>query len=168
MRNDHTGYPGRPTAEVHDFEPPSRPQRIFSREGLTVEAVQVRHEPVPGAVGYRVTTPDGIVVISGDTAVCEEVANLAAGADVLVHEVFDLSALPAGTVSDARKIAAYHSDPGAVGSLAQRAGVATLMMTHLIPAPQTVDDYARFVQAARSGGFEGEIIVCDDLATVQF
>ena len=44
---------------------------------VAVEAVLVHHEPVEEAVAYRVTTPDGVVVISGDTRVCAEVEHLA-------------------------------------------------------------------------------------------
>ena len=53
---------------------------------MRVLAVGVHHEPVPEAVAYRVETPDGVVVVSGDTRVCAEVEQLATGADVLVHE----------------------------------------------------------------------------------
>ena len=37
---------------------------------VRVLAVAVHHEPVPDAVAFRVETPDGVVVISGDTRVC--------------------------------------------------------------------------------------------------
>ena len=40
---------------------------------VRVLAVAVHHEPVPDAVAYRVETPDGVVVVSGDTRVCDEV-----------------------------------------------------------------------------------------------
>ena len=72
----------------------------------------VHHEPVTPAVAYRVDTPDGAVVISGDTIVCDEIAELAAGADVLVHEAFRRDALR--PFFDARPhlahIASYHAD----------------------------------------------------------
>ncbi len=168
MRGEHQGYPGSPFPEMHDFEPPATPQRVFTAGDIVIEAVQVRHEPVPGAVGYRVTTPDGAVAVSGDTAICDEVEKLAKGAAVLVHEVFAQDMLPDGLISNADSIGAYHSPPDGVGALARRAGVSTLMLTHLIPAPSTVDDYTRFSDAVRAGGFNGEIIVCDDLATVSF
>lgn len=42
---------------------------------VVVETVAVHHEPVPDAVAYRIITPDGFVVISGDTRVCQEVEN---------------------------------------------------------------------------------------------
>jgi ribonuclease Z len=47
----------------------------------------VHHEPVSPAVAYRVDTPDGAVVISGDTRVCDEVAESSEGTNVLVHEI---------------------------------------------------------------------------------
>jgi ribonuclease Z len=83
-RFDLTAFPVRPAL-----------QRIWqSADGtVTVDAVQVHHEPVTGAVAYRVRTPDAIIVISGDTVVCDEVAQIAAGADVLVHEACRATAL---------------------------------------------------------------------------
>lgn len=38
-----------------------------------VEAVRVHHEPVHEAVAHRITTPAGVMVVSGDTRVCDEV-----------------------------------------------------------------------------------------------
>src|SRR5262249_45344309 len=71
------------------------PKRVWQRTDgtTTVDAAQVHHEPVTGAVAYRVAAPDAVVVISGDTIVCDEVADLAAGADVLVHEACRATAL---------------------------------------------------------------------------
>ena len=53
-------------------------------ESISVEAVRVHHEPVREAVAFRITTTAGVVVIS--VTVCDEVLDLALGADVLVHE----------------------------------------------------------------------------------
>jgi ribonuclease BN (tRNA processing enzyme) len=68
-------------------------------------AVRRRHRPAHGAraggsAAYRVRTPDGAVVVSGDTRVCAEVEQLATGADLLVHEACPatpLAPLIAGT-----------------------------------------------------------------------
>jgi ribonuclease Z len=60
---------------------------------VVVEAVGVHHEPVDDAVAYRVTTPSATVVVSGDTRVCDEVRDLARGADVLVHEACRTTAM---------------------------------------------------------------------------
>ncbi len=119
------------------------------------------------AVAYRVDAPTGSCVISGDTAVCDEVAELASAADVLVHEAFLAEALQAGQLSDPDALAAYHADALAVGTLADRAGVGTLVLTHLIPPPATAIAEDAFERAVRAGGFDGTVVVARDLSTVE-
>ena len=94
--------------------------------GVQVSAVLVQHAPVFPAFGFRFDTPQGSVVFSGDTGPCENVARLAAGADVLVHEVIDVDAL---TQRIARlpnyeavrnHLASSHSAPEQVGEIAAR------------------------------------------------
>jgi ribonuclease Z len=128
----------------------------------------VHHEPVAPAVGYRVETPDGVVAVSGDTRACDEVVELARGADVLVHEALLPAALAPfhDALPHLRHVARYHADAAELGPLARRAGVATLVLTHLIPAPCSPADERAFVDAVRSGGFTGEVVVGQDLTTV--
>ena len=59
-------------------------------------------------------------------------------------------------------------DTPEVGSVAKRAGVATLVLTHLIPAPRNEGERQGFVDEVRSGGFEGELIIAADCTTVRF
>ena len=165
MREAHRGYGGHPRPEVHDFDPPPRVSPLFGHDHVDVEVSQVRHEPVSGAVGYRVITPDGVVVISGDTRVCDELAALSENADVLVAEAFLTSALEPGSVSDVDALAAYHAEVSELGTMAADAGVRHLMLSHLIPPPSDEDDEARFEDAIRESGFSGELSVCHDLAT---
>lgn len=61
---------------------------IFQDENIKVEAFPVHHGTWPNAWGFRFTTPDKTIVISGDTAPSEKVAEYAKGADILVHEVY--------------------------------------------------------------------------------
>ena len=134
---------------------------------VQVAAVAVHHEPVVGAVAYRVTTPAGVVVVSGDTRVCAEVELLATGADVLVHEACRTTAMRdavAGTSFE--HIFGYHADTVPLGALAERAGVAHLVLTHLIPPP--IDDAAvhGFADDVRRGGYTGRVTVGRDLTTV--
>jgi ribonuclease Z len=134
---------------------------------VTVEAVAVHHEPVPDAVAYRVTTPDGVVVISGDTRVCQEVEDLATGADVVVHEACRTTALApviAGTPFET--IFSYHADTVALGAMAERAAVPHMLLTHLIPPPDTPEQSEAFAQDLRDGGYHGQITVGEDLVTV--
>lgn len=131
---------------------------------VRVSAVGVHHEPVADAVAYRVDTPDGSVVISGDTRVCDEIATLSIGADLVVHEACRATALApaiAGTVFET--IFSYHSDTVALGAMAERAGIKRLVLTHLIPPPDYPGDEQAFLDDLRQGGYTGEATVGTDL-----
>ena len=163
VRREHTDAP-EPRVEVRGFDAPTSPTEVWRSGEVRVSAIGVRHEPVRDAVAYRVDTPDGAVVISGDTRACDEVFELARGADVVVHEACRTAAMAkatAGTVFE--RIFSYHSDTIEVGRLAERSGVRRLVLTHLIPAPLSDDDEARFVADVRSGGYTGELTVGRDL-----
>lgn len=131
---------------------------------VTVEAVGVHHEPVEGAVAYRVGTPDAVVVISGDTRVCPEVEALAQGADIVVHEASRRSAfstLIRGTALES--IFDYHADTVELGAMAERARVGHLVLTHLIPPPDDAASAEAFADDLRRGGYTGRVSVGEDL-----
>jgi len=155
--------------DLRPFPVPATPALVWTSEDgdVRVLAVAVHHEPVPEAVAYRIETPEGAVVVSGDTRVCAEVEALAVGADVLVHEACRQSALApliAGTTFET--IFSYHADTVALGAMAARAGVPHVVLTHLIPPPDQPGDREAFAQDLRDGGYEGRITVGEDLTTV--
>jgi len=168
LRVEHVGADPIELA-VLPFEVPATPAEVWTSEDGTVRVlvVGVHHEPVHEAVAYRVETPDGVVVVSGDTRVCDEVEDLAAGADVLVHEACRTSALApviAGTVFE--RIFDYHADTVALGVMAERAGVRHLVLTHLIPPPDRPEDAEAFAADVRDGGYTGRVTVGTDLTRV--
>jgi ribonuclease Z len=159
-----------PELDVRPFALPSTPTEVWrSADGtVVVEAVGVHHEPVPESVAYRITTPAGVVVVSGDTRVCNEVRDLAAGADVVVHEACRTSAMApliAGTPFET--IFDYHADTTALGAMAEAAGIRHLVLTHLIPPPADETAEQDFVADVRGGGYTGPITVGRDLLTVE-
>jgi ribonuclease Z len=169
VRREHTGAP-EPQVDLRTFAVPADPTVVWTSDDgdVRVTAMQVRHEPVPEAVAYRVDTPDGAVVISGDTRVCQEVERLSAGADVLVHEACRSDAMAAaiaGTVLE--RIFDYHADTVKLGAMAERAGIPHLVLTHLIPQPSTPYDEERFASDVRRGGYSGRLSVGRDLLTVE-
>jgi ribonuclease Z len=169
LRVEHV-QPAPPVLDLRTFEPMARPSTVWASEdgAVTVEAVAVHHEPVTGAVAYRVTTPTAVVVISGDTRVCDEVEQLSAGADVLVHEACRTTPLRdaiAGTQFE--HIFSYHADTVPLGALAERARVGHLVLTHLIPPPASADDAAAFETDVRDGGYHGRVTVGTDLLRVE-
>jgi ribonuclease Z len=164
VRIAHVGHGGPPQVDVVAFAAPATPTEVWRSGDVTVTAVAVHHEPVLPAVAYRVDGPSGSVVVSGDTAVCAEVEALAAGADVLVHEVRLRAFAEAVAGTHYEAIAAYHADAVDLGAAAERAGVGRLVLTHYIPPP--VEGHEPFVEEVRAGGFTGELVAGDDLTTV--
>jgi len=165
IRSQHAGRDDEPDIDIIGFGLPVSPAEIWRGGDVIVKAGRVRHEPIRPAVGFRIETPDGVVAISGDTIVCDEVAELADSADVLIYEAMrfeKIEALP----EHRRFILDYHADTRLIGAQANGLGVSTLVLTHLIPAPDTDEERQLFVDDIRAGGFEGELIVADDLCTV--
>ncbi len=165
VRNEHTGRTDRPAIELLPFDHPGEPTEVWCAGDVRVLAGQVRHEPVHPAVGYRIETPDGAVAITGDTLVCDEVADLARGADVLVYEAMrfePLQQLP----PNRQFVLDYHADTRLIGAQAADLGVPTLVLTHLIPPPDTDAERDLFASDIRGGGFMGALMVAADLDVV--
>jgi ribonuclease Z len=168
LREEHVGAHAI-EVDLRTFAVPASPELVWASDdgSARVLAVAVHHEPVPEAVAYRVETPDGVVVVSGDTRVCIEVEDLARGADVLVHEACRTTAMAPlidGTVFET--IFSYHADTVALGAMAERAGVPHVVLTHLIPPPESPSDAAAFAHDLRDGGYSGRVTVGEDLTTV--
>ncbi|MGI9616279.1 MAG: MBL fold metallo-hydrolase [Acidimicrobiales bacterium] len=168
VRKAHAERTDDPAIAVNAFplpDYPGDPAEVFRVGDVVVKAGQVRHEPVHPAVGYRVETPDGVVAISGDTLVCDEVATLASEADILVYEALRFSVfddLPRWRTF----ILDYHADTKLIGTQAAELQTPHLVLTHLIPPPATEADEAEFVADVRAGGFTGELTVARDLTTI--
>lgn len=168
VRVEHV-QPRPPEVALDAFALPAGPTEVWRSDdgAVVVEAVAVHHEPVQEAVAYRITTPAGVVVVSGDTRVCDEVRDLARGADVLVHEACRATALAdlvAGTAFE--HIFGYHADTVALGGLAAEAGVGHLLLTHLIPVPTDAAAEEGFATDVREGGYTGPLTVGRDLTTL--
>ena len=157
--------------EVHEI-PSSGP--VMQDENVKVTSELVQHPPVTPALGYRFDFPDRSIAFSGDTIALEDVARLAKGADVLVHEAMDFPAMEvfvrqriaagaAGRVEDVMAhMRADHTSAEDAGRIAQDAGVKTLVLSHI--GPPFVSDESW--QAAAGKHFRGEIIVGHDLAVI--
>jgi ribonuclease BN (tRNA processing enzyme) len=61
---------------------------IYTDENVKVEAFLVEHGSWPEAYGYKFTTPDRVIVVSGDTKPCNNLIKYSEGVDILIHEVY--------------------------------------------------------------------------------
>ena len=112
---------------------------------LTVTAIEVSHDPVTPAYGYRFDYKGRSVVISGDTKAWPPLAEAAKGADVLIHEgqnsdmtktlvTFLRNSGQARTASIMTDTLSYHTTPVEAAGLAKTAGVKLLVLSHLTQA----------------------------------
>ena len=124
--------------------PAHGPGMVLSRDGLTIRAFRVHHDPATPAYGYRFDFHGRSVVVSGDTAPSDNLANAARGSDVLVHEALSPElvgllrdvAVSAGRTRPAKifhDIPGYHTSPVDAARIANRADVRLLVFTHLLP-----------------------------------
>jgi len=162
-RAHHMGRDTKPRIDVTGFAASDNPSIVWQRDAVSVSAVAVRHQPLEPAVAFRVDAPEGSVVVSGDTRVCDEVERLATGVDVLVHEVALVHSLD-GTPWEV--LFEYHADSLALGAMAERAGVRTLVLTHFAPPPGLIADVDRYVADVREGGYSGAVVAAADLERI--
>ena len=146
---------------------------VTQDDNVKVSAVLVQHPPVKPALGYRFDFHDRSIAFSGDTTPFEAVAQMAKGADVLVHEAMYVPAVEAyvrGQIAKGRPVSieaylahmkADHAPVEDVGRIAAEAGVKTLVLSHLTPAIDSISDDTWRAPAAKY--FGGEIIVAHDL-----
>jgi ribonuclease Z len=173
--------------KINEVLPTAEPVLVWESGDIKVSAISTKH--IAGSLAYRVDTPAGSVVIGGDagnsvsappraSSTSETVELLASGADVLVHSAIHPVFAP-GSGSRFPPVAYLRqSTPGDLGALAKRAGIQTLVMTHLIPAlgtdshgPFTVPTAplteADFIELARESEFGGEIHAGRDLLSIR-
>lgn len=164
------------------------PQEIWKSSDGNVSVRYITSNHIGGHASFRVDTPVGSVVIAGDASNDEQdpnsrlsststqVESLASNADILVHSAIHsafATVIPPNLYN-------RQSNAIDIGAMGQRAGVGTIMLTHLSPAlgsnsfgpfslpdhpPFTENDFLRSVE--NEGGFEGEVVVGGDLSTIR-
>lgn len=147
-------------------EPEMEPFTVFEDDRVKVSATLVNHFPIWPAFAFRLDTDDGSIVFSGDTAPSKNLVRMAKNADVLVHEVIVTSwvdKLFPGTRNQAEEATRHHllsahTAVEDVGKVAEEAGVATLVLNHVVPGNASMEDLA-----GAQNGFSGKVIVGNDL-----
>ena len=132
---------------------------VFEDDNVRVEAFRVRHGTWPNAYGYRFTTPDRVIVISGDAAPDEAVERYARGADILIHEVYSVEGFKKRDPYWQKYHSTNHTSAHELGELASRVKPKLLVLYHVLfwgASEETVLEEVREKYA-------GEVILADDL-----
>jgi ribonuclease BN (tRNA processing enzyme) len=101
------------------------------------------------SIGYRLELSHQSLVYSGDTGYCEEVVELARGADLLILECSFPESVPG------------HLTPLEAGRIAQEAGSRRLVLVHLYPVC-VADEIHKECQRH----FSGQVTVASDLLRI--
>jgi len=116
------------------------------------------HEDWP-CYGYRIEAENRILAISGDTVDCDGVRALAQGADLLVQCCYMADA--AVDTADKRVLVdCVLASAAQAGKIAQAAGVARMVLTHMTPQSE---DALQVVLAEAQAGGTAEVILGADL-----
>lgn len=125
------------------------------------------------SLSYRFDMPDRSIVYTGDTGPSAAVEKLALGAELLVTEMIDLDETlariaqraPAMTPETAAQmtqhLSTHHLSPRQIAELATRAGVGSIVVTHIAggPAPNSALRYVSEI----SMRFSGPIVIANDM-----
>lgn len=152
---------------------------IFQDDKIRVTAAENTHYALMPAesrkqmmsYSYRIETPHGVIVFTGDTGPSEAVIGLANGADVLVAEVEDLNQIskfvsgmaernhwsPEHTAALMAHMRHEHLDEEEVGNIAAKARVKSVVLYHYNPA-----DPAAYIAAVKKN-FSGQVFAPADL-----
>jgi len=132
---------------------------VFRKDDLTVEAIAVNHGEIKPAFGYRITTDDKSIVISGDTSLSEKLLEKSRDVDLLFHEVISDSGLARNTEFWQKYHRSSHTLASDLGKLASVARPGLLVLYHSIfygvPEAIIVDE----VQA----NYDGKVVLANDL-----
>ena len=149
-------------ASYTNTAPRMSPFPVMSDDRVRVTATLVPHGPVFPSFAFRFDTEHGSVTFSGDTAMSDNLIELAHGCDLLVHEAINIqgSELPAAVQSHMLQ---SHTEVQQVGTVAARADVPKLVLSHISDF-DTLDpvQWAKWAEQ----GYSGDVIVGTDLQAI--
>lgn len=124
-----------------------------------MEAFTVDHSDTWLALGYKFTTADRTIVISGDTAPCESVLALWQGCDLLVHEVYSAAGFQGRPSGWQRYHSQMHTSSTELAAIANAVQPKLLVLTHLLLWGVTEEQLV----AEITGDYSGEVLCGEDL-----
>ncbi len=109
---------------------------VYEDDRVKVEAFRVDHPPFE-AYGYRFTTPDRVIVISGDTCYNENLIQWARGCDILIHEVISATGVQARDPKWKKYHLRVHTTSKDLGRIAALVQPGRLVLYHqlFMPSP---------------------------------
>lgn len=150
---------GGPTGTVRPDVHEVAEGEVFKDERVTVRAFEVPHTGWRHAFGYRVQTPDKVIVISGDARANPAIARECAGCDILVHEVYSDSGFTLLAPVRQKYHAQAHTSATQLGEIATAARPKLLVLYHQLFFGASDEQLLREVRSR----FGGRVVSGKDL-----
>ena len=138
------------------------PGKVFSGSDWEISAAPAEHvQPFLDSLAYRVDTPDGSIVCTGDTQPCDSVTELARDADVMLCMCWD----------DQEIMDKDGESPGQCGTMgaarmAEAAGVKKLVLVHVGPHLAQHGPMEKGIGDVREQ-YSGQLLFSDELMSFE-
>jgi ribonuclease BN (tRNA processing enzyme) len=132
---------------------------IYKDDNVTVEAFAVPHGSWPQAFGFKFSTPDRTVCISGDCRPSEKLTAACRGADILIHEVYSQSGFEGREQTWQDYHRQFHTSTLELADIATKVKPRLLILYHQLYWGTTDDD---LIEEVRSK-YDGDVVSAKDL-----
>ena len=132
---------------------------VFKKDDLTIEAFTVPHGGIKPAFGYKITTADKSIVISGDTSYSEKIIEKARDVDILIHEVVSAGALAQLPEFWQGYHNSSHTRTDRLAEVASKARPKLLVLYHILFFDTPERELLEEVRA----GYDGKVVLAHDL-----
>ena len=123
----------------------------------------MEHGEIRPAFGYKITTPDKTIVISGDTRYSAKLVEMARGADILFHEVISEEGLKGLETFWQNYHSSSHTTSSELARVANAARPGLLVLYHVAFYGAPADSALKEVQAL----YKGRVVMANDLEIFQ-
>jgi ribonuclease Z len=144
---------------AHEF----REGLVYTDKNVKVEAFRVKHGSWPNAYGFRFTTLDKVVVISGDTMPCDNILKFGKGADILVHEVYSKKGYDTKDEFWKNYHAHNHTSTHELANMANIMKPKLIVLYHILFWGATPEDLLKEIAEK----YDGKVVVGSDLAVFE-
>jgi len=132
---------------------------VYLDDNIIVEAFPVHHGTWPDAWGFRLTTPDKVIVISGDSSPSDKLIEYASNADILIHEVYSKIKCNLRNEFWQTYHSQNHTSTIELADIANKTQPGIIILYHVLSWGQTNDELIEEISAH----YKGKVVVGEDL-----
>lgn len=148
-------------AKVHEI----MPGQVYQDNNVKIEAFENNHGTWDYTYGYRITTPDRVIVLSGDTAPYEDMVKNYKGADILIHEGYSLEGFNDLKFVNKPYMETFHTSTKQLAGILKKVNPTVTVLYHfkqfILPSNPTYND-SLGVSEIQKYGYKGQVIQSQD------